>query len=65
MRRALTALALVLSLPLVVTACLWDRDTPADEAKGMPEVVAILTGRFPRNPPLFHEVRLGASRLIS
>src|SRR3954463_10065567 len=59
MKRTLTALALLLGLPLAVAACLWDRDTPADEAKGMPEVVAVLTGRFARNPPLFYEMRLG------
>lgn len=58
MRRASTALALLLGLPLSAAACLWDRDTPADEAKGMPEVVAVLTGRFARNPPLFYEMRL-------
>jgi hypothetical protein len=58
MKRALTAIALLLALPLSVAACLWDRDTPADEARGLPEVVAVLTGRFPRNPPLFYELRL-------
>ena len=58
MRRALTALALLLGLPLGVAACLWDRDTPAEEAKGMPEIVAVLTGRFERKPPLFYEMRL-------
>ncbi|AGA28479.1 hypothetical protein [Singulisphaera acidiphila] len=58
MRRTLTALTLLLGLPLSVVACLWDRDTPADEAKGMPEVVAVLTGRFERNPPRFYEMRL-------
>ena len=58
MKRTLTALVLLLGLPLSVAACLWDRDTPADEAKGMPEVVAVLTGRFERNPPLFYEMRL-------
>ncbi len=58
MRRALTALLLLLGLPLSVVACLWDRDTPADEARGLPEVVAVLTGRFERNPPLFYEMRL-------
>src|SRR5262249_29824726 len=57
MRRTLTALALLLGLPLSVAACLWDRDTPAGEAKGMLEVVAVLTGRFERNPPLFYEMR--------
>jgi hypothetical protein len=58
MRRTLTAVALLLVLPLSVAACLWDRDTPANEAKGMPEVVAVLVGRFERNPPLFYEMRL-------
>ncbi len=58
MRRTFTALALLLGLPLAAAACLWDRDTPASEAKGMPEVVAVLTGRFERNPPLFYAMRL-------
>ncbi len=58
MRRTLTALALLLGLPLEVAACLWDRDTPASEAKRMPEVVAVLTVRFERNPPLFYVMRL-------
>jgi len=62
MTRALPALALLLGLPLSVAACLWDRDTPADEAKGLPEVVAVLTGRFERNPPLFYEMRLARVR---
>jgi hypothetical protein len=57
-RRTLTAAILLLGLPTLAAACLWDRDTPADEAKGMPEVVAVLTGRFPRNPPLYFEMRL-------
>ena len=52
------SLILVLCLPLSVVACLWDRDTPRSEAKGMPEVVDVLTGRFPRNPPLYYEMRL-------
>ena len=58
MKRVLTVAALLLALPLSVAACLWDRDTPADEARGLPEVVAVLTGRFPRNPPLYYELRL-------
>jgi hypothetical protein len=58
MKRVLTALALLLVPPLSVLACLWDQDTPASEAKGMPEVVAVLTGRFVRNPPLYYEMRL-------
>jgi hypothetical protein len=58
MRSTLAIVALLLSLPPAVAACLWDRDTPANEAKGMPEVVAVLTGRFKRNPPLFYQMRL-------
>ncbi len=58
MKRIVTAIVLLLAVPLSVAACLWDRDTPADEARGLPEVVAALTGRFPRNPPLYYEMRL-------
>ena len=36
MKRILTALALLLGLPLSVAACLWDRDTPVDEAGACP-----------------------------
>ena len=58
MKRTLACLALLLGPPLSAAACLWDRDTPAEEALGMPEVVAALTGRFDRNPPLFYKRRL-------
>lgn len=58
MRRVLTAMAMLLGLPLSVAACLWDSDTPGDEAKGLPEVVAVIAGRFERNPPLYYEMRL-------
>lgn len=40
------------------TACLWDSDTLADEAKGHGDIIEIITGRFPRNPPLYYEMRL-------
>src|SRR6478609_1222523 len=59
MRRILAVSLALLGLPLSVAACLWDRDTPYDEAKGMPEVIAAITGRFERNPPLYYEMRLG------
>jgi len=39
-------------------ACIWDRDTLAAEAKGLPDTVAVVTGRFDRNPPLYYEMRL-------
>lgn len=40
------------------SACLWDRDTLANEARGIPEVIRVITGRFERNPPLYYEMRL-------
>jgi hypothetical protein len=60
MRRVMVLIgsALLVGLPATVFACLWDRDTPYHEAMDMPEVVAALTGRFPRNPPLYYQMRL-------
>jgi hypothetical protein len=57
-KQGTAALLILLGIPLTVTACLWDSDTPAEEAKGLPEVVAVLTGRFDRFPPLYYEMRL-------
>ncbi len=39
-------------------ACLWDRDTLAEEASGYLETINVLTGRFPRNPPIYYAKRL-------
>ncbi|MCB1232462.1 MAG: hypothetical protein KDN19_19595, partial [Verrucomicrobiae bacterium] len=39
-------------------ACLWDRDTLDQEAAKSPGYVAIITGRFPRNPDAYFEMRL-------
>lgn len=39
-------------------SCAWDSDTLAAEAKGLPDVVQIITGRFERNPPLYYQMRL-------
>ncbi len=58
LKRTAVAMLLCLSFAQSVLACLWDRDTPQDEALDMPEVVAALTGRFERNPPLYYEMRL-------
>lgn len=55
---ALIAVILIVGFPLTVTACLWDRDTLAAEGRGMPDVIAVLTGRFERNPNLYYEMRL-------
>jgi tetratricopeptide (TPR) repeat protein len=39
-------------------ACLWDRDTLADEQRGLPEMAAIITGRYERHTPEFFERRI-------
>jgi hypothetical protein len=49
---------LMLCLAIPSQACLWDSDTLATEAKGLPGVLEVITGRFERNPPLYYEMRL-------
>ncbi len=39
-------------------ACLWDRDTLAEEAKGRPEIVRIIIGWFDRYPATYYQMRL-------
>jgi hypothetical protein len=58
MKYVVAAFAVLIGLQPSALACLWDRDTPAEERSGMPEVVAALTGRFQRNPPLYYQMRL-------
>ncbi|MBL9133361.1 MAG: hypothetical protein JNG86_19275, partial [Verrucomicrobiaceae bacterium] len=41
-----------------VTACLWDRDTIAMEARGRLEVVETALGWFDRFPPEYYQMRL-------
>jgi hypothetical protein len=41
-----------------VAACLWDHDTLRAEARGLPGLAEVITGRFERNPPLYYEMRL-------
>ncbi len=53
----LLLLALLLS-QASAHACLNDRDTLAEEIKGLPDVVQVVTGRFERNPPLYYQMRL-------
>jgi hypothetical protein len=59
MRRLVSIAALVCSIFAVsVQACLWDRDTLAMEARGLPGITEIITGRFDRFPALYYEMRL-------
>lgn len=41
-----------------VSACMWDRDTLAEEAKGRPDTVRIIVGWFDQHPPRYYEMRL-------
>jgi len=50
--------AVLLAVP-IVPACMWDRDTLTREAKAMPDVIQVATGRFERNPPLYYQMRIG------
>ncbi len=52
-------LAALVGLPAATAhACLWDRDTLAMEAAGLPDVPRVATGRFARNPRAYYEMRL-------
>lgn len=50
---ALCALA-----PSPARACLWHQDTVWIDATYMQDVLSVLVGRFPINPPLYYEMRL-------
>lgn len=52
--------AVMLACGIASTAmpCLWDRDTLLIEARGMPDVMDVIAGRFDVNPPLFYQMRL-------
>ena len=60
MRRCpvITAVFALFAVAGPALACLWDYDTLRAEAKGLPGVAEIITGRFERNPPLYYEMRL-------
>lgn len=51
-------LSVILFRPAVGSACGWDQDTIWMDARYMNDVVSVLVGRFPRNPPLYYEMRL-------
>jgi hypothetical protein len=58
LRSVLLAAALVWAASSVALACIWDRDTLEMETKAFPKVPDVITGRFPRNPPLYYVRRL-------
>jgi tetratricopeptide (TPR) repeat protein len=51
-------IALSTLFPSACRACLWDDDTLRTEARGLPGLAEILTGRTERNPPLYYQMRL-------
>ena len=61
MRRLLLPLFMLAAIGGIATqsrACLWDRDTLAAEARGLPGVIDIIVGRFDRWPDEVYATRL-------
>lgn len=62
MKRTLSALLALSLMAAPVWACLNSRDSDTDsltnEARKLPELARVLTGRFERNPPLFYQLRI-------
>ncbi len=56
----IAAVALFSTAMVPSQACLNDRDTDslADENRALPGMVAVITGRFERNPPLYYRMRI-------
>jgi hypothetical protein len=48
----------LLALAVNSSPCMWDTDTLAAESKGKMDFVAVLVGRFERNPPLYYQMRI-------
>lgn len=63
--RILARFAVVLSLfTTPARACLWDEDTLIDEQRGLPEVAAILAGKWERHSLFFYEQRVAAMTVL-
>jgi len=59
--RRVVALFLLLSLSVAAWPCLWDNDTLAAEARGLPTVLDAIVGRIPVNPPEYYKRRIEIS----
>jgi hypothetical protein len=57
-RLALCAALLAFVVAAPGFACIWDSDTLAQEAEGELDAVRAIVGFFPRNPPIYYEMRL-------
>ncbi|MEM8873128.1 MAG: hypothetical protein AAGD32_02610 [Planctomycetota bacterium] len=51
----------LLFIPLVL-ACIWDNDTLKEEQRGLPEVAALIEGRFEKHSDFYYEQRLTTPR---
>lgn len=58
MRYSIVLAGSLLFVSTMARACLNDRDTLAEEAQRFPDAVRVITGRFPRNPPLYYQMRI-------
>lgn len=52
------AILLVLAMPAVATACMWDSDTIRMERVRFPSALEFITGKFLRHSPEFYEWRV-------
>ena len=57
-------LVLCASISTSSQACLWDSDTLATEHSRFPEVVALMTGLFPRHSQEYHQWRLQQKKAL-
>src|SRR5436305_1999308 len=58
MSRSRLAVVVLLAVPAVATACLWDYDTLAQERSRFPTVLELITGKYLRHSPEFYEWRV-------
>lgn len=49
---------ILFALATLASACLWDSDTLAEEARAEKDPLLVIVGRFERNPALYYQMRL-------
>ncbi len=58
MTKFLLSFAMVLVIPLLACACMWDADTPKAESLDEADILDAITGRFERYPSKYYEMRI-------
>ncbi|MGH6644977.1 MAG: hypothetical protein ACRED3_20010, partial [Bradyrhizobium sp.] len=56
--RLFIVLALLVGLPAIALACLWDSDTLKQERSRFPTTLELITGKFLRHSPEFYKWRI-------